>query len=46
MALRAGEAWREASGVWVPVQRLGEHALPSVMKKVVRHALSFADFPS
>ena len=26
-------------GVWVPVERLGEHALPSVMKKVIAHAL-------
>ena len=43
---RVGEAWREASGVWVPVERLGEHALPSVMKKVVRHALSCAGAPS
>ena len=46
MAGRAGEAWRGASGVWVPIERLGEHALPSVMKKVVRHALSCAAFPS
>lgn len=29
-----------ADGVWCPVERLGEHALPTVMKKVVRHALS------
>lgn len=42
MAGRTGGAWHEASGVWVPVERLGEHALPSVMKKVVRHALSNA----
>ena len=27
-------------GIWVPVARLGEHALPSVMKKIVRHALA------
>ena len=40
MAGRAGEGWRDADGVWVPVERLGEHALPTVMKKVVRHALS------
>jgi A/G-specific adenine glycosylase len=25
---------------WSPVERLGEHALPTLMKKVVRHALS------
>ncbi|MDE0173954.1 MAG: A/G-specific adenine glycosylase [Defluviicoccus sp.] len=40
MAGRAGEGWRDADGIWVPVDRLGEHALPTVMKKVVRHALS------
>ena len=35
------------SGVWVAGgERLGEHALPSVMKKVVRHALSCAGAPS
>ena len=34
------EDWRRAAGVWSPVSRLGEHALPSVMKKVVRHALA------
>ena len=32
--------WRRVEGVWTPVARLGEHALPSVMKKVVRHALA------
>ena len=37
---RVGERWREAHGLWVPVERLGEHALPTVMKKVVRQALS------
>ena len=34
-----------AEGVWVPVARLGEHALPSVMKKVVRHALAHTAQP-
>ncbi len=28
---------------WVPVERLAEHALPSVMKKIVRHALAEGD---
>ena len=37
---RVGEGWREAHGLWVPVERLGDHALPTVMKKVVRQALS------
>ena len=40
MAGHVGEGWREAHGVWVPVERLGEHALPTAMKKVVRHSLS------
>mgnify|MGYP003644882691 FL=1 len=31
-----------ADGVWVPLDRLGEHALPTVMKKVVTHALAQA----
>ena len=38
----AVEDWRRAAGVWSPVSRLGEHALSSVMKKVVRHALAHA----
>ena len=29
-------------GIWVPLDRLGEHALPTVMKKIVRHALAQA----
>ena len=28
----------EADGVWVPPDRLKDHALPSVMKKVIAHA--------
>jgi A/G-specific adenine glycosylase len=27
-------------GLWSPIARLGDHALPSLMKKLVRHALS------
>lgn len=30
------------AGVWVPVEALGDHALPTLMKKVVRHALAAA----
>jgi A/G-specific adenine glycosylase len=26
-------------GVWCPLDRLGDMALPTVMKKIVRHAL-------
>jgi A/G-specific adenine glycosylase len=29
-----------ADGLWSPIDGLGEHALPSLMKKVVRHAIS------
>ncbi|MBB4265142.1 A/G-specific adenine glycosylase [Roseospira visakhapatnamensis] len=29
-----------ARGIWVPLERLGEHALPTVFRKVVRHALT------
>lgn len=32
----AGEAAADA-GTWVPVDRLGDHALPTVMKKIARH---------
>ncbi len=27
-----------AEGVWCPPERFGDHALPTVMKKIVRHA--------
>ncbi|WP_207456245.1 A/G-specific adenine glycosylase [Azospirillum sp. SYSU D00513] len=39
---RAGADWAAADGFWVPVDRLGGQALPSVMMKVVRHALAHA----
>ncbi|WP_029007677.1 A/G-specific adenine glycosylase [Azospirillum halopraeferens] len=42
MAARTGADWRAADGFWVPLDRLGEQALPSVMRKVVRHALAHA----
>jgi A/G-specific adenine glycosylase len=35
-----GAAQREvADGVWVAIDRLGDYALPKLMKKVVEHAL-------
>lgn len=40
VAARAGDDWVKAEGHWVPLDRLGDHALPSVMRKVVRHALA------
>jgi A/G-specific adenine glycosylase len=33
-------------GLWSPVERLGDHALPTLMKKVARHAIAaFATHP-
>jgi len=29
-----------AEGIWSPVERLGDHPLPTLMKKVARHAIS------
>jgi A/G-specific adenine glycosylase len=29
-----------ADGVWIPVEKFGDHALPTLTRKVVRHALS------
>ena len=39
---RLGADWPAIDGLWSPVERLGEHALPSVMKKIVRHAVANA----
>ena len=38
----AGQDWTRANGLWVPVDRLSDHALPTVMRKIVRHALGAA----
>jgi A/G-specific adenine glycosylase len=38
LAIVAGKG--EADGMWSRVDRLGEHALPTLMKKVARHAVS------
>jgi A/G-specific adenine glycosylase len=38
--LRTMAAEGEADGLWSRVDRLGEHALPTLMKKVARHAVS------
>lgn len=35
----AGDNWPTADGYWVPIGALKGEALPSVMRKVVRHAL-------
>ena len=29
-----------ADGIWSPVELLGDHALPTLMKKIIRHAIS------
>jgi A/G-specific adenine glycosylase len=38
LAILAGQGIAE--GLWSPIDRLGEHALPTLMKKVARHAIS------
>jgi A/G-specific adenine glycosylase len=49
LAVHAGRARDpgRVEGMWCPLDRLGEHALPTLMRKVVRHALrhSGADGP-
>jgi A/G-specific adenine glycosylase len=40
LALLAGTTPDPPPGLWSPVGRLGEHALPTLMKKVARHAVS------
>jgi len=35
----SGRVTRKAPGVWCPIDRLSEMALPTLMKKVARHAL-------
>lgn len=39
LAVMAGRADDRAAGLWCPPDRLSDHALPTLMKKVVRHAL-------
>ncbi len=47
LAVVAGKVARSdpEAGLWVPVDRLGDQALPTVMKKIVRHALAHAVGP-
>ena len=42
VAGRDAPDWAAADGVWVAPDRLSDYALPSVMKKVVRHAFAHA----
>jgi hypothetical protein len=32
-------ATHSADGVWIPPARFGEHALPTVMKKIIAHVM-------
>jgi A/G-specific adenine glycosylase len=45
LVILAGEATQPVAGIWSAPDRLGEHALPTLMKKLVRHALSAAPRP-
>jgi A/G-specific adenine glycosylase len=40
LAIAAGRVHQEAAGLWSPIDKLGEHALPTLIKKLVRHAIS------
>jgi A/G-specific adenine glycosylase len=40
LAVLTGRAEAAAGGLWCPPDRLGDYALPTVMKKLVRHALA------
>lgn len=42
LVVLAGTAKRESDGVWVALDRLGDYALPNLMKKVVEHALRWS----
>jgi A/G-specific adenine glycosylase len=37
--LRGAVPGTPPNGLWVPIDRLGDHALPNLMKKVVEHAI-------
>jgi A/G-specific adenine glycosylase len=38
--LSVAAGYGTSDGVWSPVERLGDHALPTLMKKVARHAIA------
>jgi A/G-specific adenine glycosylase len=40
LGIVAGIAQADFAGLWSSVDRIGEHALPALMKKVARHAIS------
>ena len=45
LELAIASATGEAEGLWSRVDRFGEHALPTLMKKVARHAISAVAAP-
>jgi A/G-specific adenine glycosylase len=45
LAVAAAAATAPVDGLWSAVDRLGEHALPTLMKKVVGHAVSALGSP-
>ena len=45
LAVAAATAAAPIDGLWSAVDRLGEHALPTLMKKVVGHAVSGLSAP-
>ncbi len=40
LAILAGRTEKDCDGLWSPIAQLGDYALPSLMKKLVRHAVS------
>ena len=40
LGIVAGAGHGDGDGLWSPVDKLGEHALPTLMKKLARHAIS------
>ena len=40
LAVVAGAGVGAVDGIWSQIERLGDHALPTLMKKVARHAIS------
>jgi A/G-specific adenine glycosylase len=40
LAVMTGETTQSAEGLWSRTDRLDEHALPTLMKKIVRHVIS------
>jgi A/G-specific adenine glycosylase len=40
MVVLAGRAQGNPPGLWVPIDRVGDYALPSAMTKIVKHALA------